>query len=483
MFRLEKVFQNDDKFFINSLIFIKALIILLSVYIFSILQRNTIYELLEFNIYIESNFYLFSIYFATIYLLTNIIITKDKKYKSNFLSYLRNDLLPFLISMVISFSIFFLFKINLKLDLSFLYLIIFIIINLSILNRSTSSLYNYLINSNIIQRNIMLVGNINDIKKIVNENKDKINVYKCCLINTSDINIIHKLRMDLKIPIFGKNEDIRSILEYHSLGQIWILDNKKNDIDAYLKSVLKFSVDILVINIIDESNLYMENVINNKYKFRYFEISKFHGFNLFIKILFDKILALFFLLLLSPVIIISIVCIYIEDGYPILFTQDRTGWDGRRFKIFKLRSLKSEKFDKTVQVTNNDKRLLTIGKIIRRFSIDELPQFINVLIGDMSVVGPRPHMVEHDIKYSAIFSGFLKRHKSNPGLTGWAQVNGLRGATPTPDLMEKRMKYTINRQIWGSPSKMQIKTVFVMVNHLFPPKNEMIYRFLRSFCP
>ena len=183
MFRLEKVFQNDDKFFINSLIFVKAFIILLSVYIFSILQDNTIYELLEFNIYIESNFYLFSIYFATIYLLTNIIITKDKKYKLNFLSYLRNDLLAFLISMVISFSIFFLFKINLKLDLSFLYLIIFIIINLSILNRSTSSLYNYLINSNIIQRNIMLVGNINDIKKIVNENKDKINVYKCCLIN------------------------------------------------------------------------------------------------------------------------------------------------------------------------------------------------------------------------------------------------------------------------------------------------------------
>ena len=452
MFRLEKVFQNDDKFFINSSIFVKVFIILLSVYIFSILQDNTIYELLEFNIYIESNFYLFSIYFATIYLLTNIIITKDKKYKSNFLSYLRNDLLVFLISMVISFSIFFLFKINLKLDLSFLYLIIFIIINLSILNRSTSSLYNYLINSNIIQRNIMLVGNINDIKKIVNENKDKINVYKCCLINTGDINIIHKLSMDLKIPIFGKNEDIRSILEYHSLGQIWILDNKKDDIDIYLKSVLKFSVDILVINIIDESNLYMENVINNKYKFRYFEISKFHGLNLFIKILFDKILALFFLLLLSPVIIISIVCIYIEDGYPILFTQDRTGWDGRRFKIFKLRSLKSEKFDKTVQVTTNDKRLLLIGKIIRRFSIDELPQFINVLIGDMSVVGPRPHMVEHDIKYSALFSGFLKRHKSNPGLTGWAQVNGLRGETPTPDLMEKRMKYDLwylnNWTIW-----------------------------------
>ena len=452
MFRLEKVFQNDDRFFINLSIFIKVIIILLSIYIFSILQHNTIYELSAFNIYIESNFYLFSIYFSVFYFLTNLIITKEKKYKSNFLSYLRNDLLPFLISIVISFSIFFLFKVNLKLDLSFLYLIIFIIINLSILNRATSAFYNYLINSNIIQRNIMLVGSIHDIKKIIKEDKERIHVYKCCLVDTKDINNVDRLTIDLKIPIFSINEDIRSILEYHSLGQIWVLDNKKDDIDVYLKSVLKFSVDILVINFVDESNLYMENVINNKYKFRYFEISKFHGLNLFIKILFDKILSLFFLLLLSPVIIISIFSIYFEDGYPILFTQDRTGWDGRRFKIFKLRSLKSEKFDKTIQVTSNDKRLLIIGKIIRRFSIDELPQFYNVLIGDMSIVGPRPHMVEHDIKYSAIFSSFLKRHKSSPGLTGWAQVNGLRGATPTPDLMEKRMKYDLwylnNWTIW-----------------------------------
>ena len=452
MFRLEKVFQNDDRFFINLLIFIKVIIILLSIYIFSILQHNTIYELSAFNIYIESNFYLFSIYFSVFYFLTNLIITKEKKYKSNFLSYLRNDLLPFLISIVISFSIFFLFKVNLKLDLSFLYLIIFIIINLSILNRATSTFYSYLINSNIIQRNIMLVGSIHDIKKIIKEDKERIHVYKCCLVDTKDINNVDRLTIDLKIPIFSVNEDIRSILEYHSLGQIWVLDNKKDDTDVYLKSVLKFSVDILVINFVDESNLYMENVINNKYKFRYFEISKFHGLNLFIKILFDKILSLFFLLLLSPVIIISIFSIYFEDGYPILFTQDRTGWDGRRFKIFKLRSLKSEKFDKTIQVTSNDKRLLIIGKIIRRFSIDELPQFYNVLIGDMSIVGPRPHMVEHDIKYSAIFSSFLKRHKSSPGLTGWAQVNGLRGATPTPDLMEKRMKYDLwylnNWTIW-----------------------------------
>ena len=118
--------------------------------------------------------------------------------------------------------------------------------------------------------------------------------------------------------------------------------------------------------------------------------------------------------------------IYLEDGFPLFFTQDRTGWDGRRFKIYKLRSLKKINFDKTVQVQVGDSRVLKIGKFIRRFSIDELPQFYNVLIGDMSIVGPRPHMVEHDILYSSLFKNFLKRHKSNPGLTGWAQVNSLR---------------------------------------------------------
>ena len=129
--------------------------------------------------------------------------------------------------------------------------------------------------------------------------------------------------------------------------------------------------------------------------------------------------------------------------FHFFFFQNRTGWDGRRFKIYKLRTLRKENFDKTLQVSKNDKRVLRFGKFIRRYSIDELPQFYNVLLGDMSIVGPRPHMVEHDIKYSKLFDSFLKRHKCNPGVTGWAQVNGLRGATPTPEIMKKRMDYDL----------------------------------------
>ncbi|MDA7704695.1 sugar transferase, partial [Candidatus Pelagibacter sp.] len=284
-----------------------------------------------------------------------------------------------------------------------------------------------------------------------------------CLVNLDDNNLINELRLELKIPVFSNKEDIRSILEYHSLGQIWILDSKNENSNIIINNILKFSVDLLIIDLKDKPILGTENLINNKYQFSNFEISRFYGFNLFIKILLDKILSLLFLIILSPVFIFSLILIYLEDGYPLFFTQDRTGWDGRRFKIFKLRSLKKEKFDTKVQVIENDKRLLKIGKFIRRFSIDEIPQFFNVLIGDMSIVGPRPHMVEHDILYSGLFKSFLKRHKANPGLTGWAQVSGYRGATPVDDLMKKRMEH----DLWYLNNWTNLLDLYIMFKTFF----------------
>ena len=125
-------------------------------------------------------------------------------------------------------------------------------------------------------------------------------------------------------------------------------------------------------------------------------------------------------------------------------------------------------FDKTLQVTKDDKRLLKIGKFIRRYSIDELPQFLNVLNGDMSIVGPRPHMVEHDIHYSSLFRNFLKRHKCNPGLTGWAQIHGLRGPTPNPENMKKRMNYDLwYLNNWSIKLDLYIifKTFYALIKH------------------
>ena len=145
----------------------------------------------------------------------------------------------------------------------------------------------------------------------------------------------------------------------------------------------------------------------------------------------------------SPILLISSILIFIEDGTPILFTQNRTGWDGRRFRIYKLRSLKKTNFDKTKQVITNDKRLLKVGLFLRRFSIDELPQFFNVLKGDMSIVGPRPHMVSHTHMYAEKIDKFMVRHFIKPGITGLAQVSGFRGEVEDDDFIKNRVKYDI----------------------------------------
>tara|TARA_Y100000389_G_C17307618_1_gene436243 strand:- start:1 stop:876 length:876 start_codon:yes stop_codon:yes gene_type:complete len=254
---------------------------------------------------------------------------------------------------------------------------------------------------------------------------------------------ISLIKSEIKFPIFNYDEPLRSILEYHHLGQIWILNGYEENKKKIFFQIMQHSVDI--INVKLDKKIYNhqdKNLLGNKYEFELYQKSRFFGLSFLLKMILDKLLGIFFLLLSAPLIILASLAIYIEDGFPILFVQNRTGWDGRRFKIFKLRTLNKKKFDKTTQVTTNDERKLKCGSFIRRFSIDEIPQLFNVLIGDMSMVGPRPHMVEHDIKYSKLFMNYLKRHKCNPGLTGWAQINGLRGPT-TDAQMKNRMEHDL----------------------------------------
>ncbi|MDC3026182.1 exopolysaccharide biosynthesis polyprenyl glycosylphosphotransferase [Candidatus Pelagibacter sp.] len=451
MFRLEKVFQNDDSGYILFTNFIKSVSLLIFIYIFVILQDNSIYELVEFSIYKNSNYFIYSIILSIFFFIISFFLKNRKEYKRNFISFLREDMLNIFLSTIFTLSTIFIFNIDFILESTFLYLLLLSLIVLLIVKLYFNYIYQKLIDKNIIQKNIMLVGSYNEIKKILSEKFDKIIIFKCCMITDLNNLNIKLIKSEIKFPIFKEHDDIRSILEYHSLGQIWILNGDKNKSDV-LSKIFKFSVDTLNIKLEKTVNIKGKKLLADKYDFEYFEMSRFYGVNLFLKILIDKILSLIFLLIASPILIFSAIAIYLEDGYPILFTQNRTGWDGRRFKIYKLRSLKKVSFDKTLQVTKDDKRLLRIGKIIRRYSIDELPQFINVLNGDMSIVGPRPHMVEHDIHYSSLFGNFLKRHKCNPGLTGWAQVNGLRGATPAPEIMKRRMEYDLwylnNWTVW-----------------------------------
>ena len=443
MFKLEKVLQNDDSAYIYFAFIIKSIVVLFSYYIFSILEENSIYELYDAKIFLNSKYFNFSIFLSIIYIFLSLFFVKNKIYKFNFISYLKDDISIIAIANIITFVIYFLIKKTFVIDKSYIYSIFILALNLYIGKKIFNGIYNYMVNNDVIHKNIMLVGNYNDVKYFLKKKKEKINVFKCCILD--DLNELNQkiIRNEIRIPLFKKSDDIRSILEYHELGQIWILESDKSKTENLISNIIKFSVDILIVKLHSSPNLDSSELLYDKFEFKKYEISRFHGLNFFIKIVLDKLLSILFLIIAAPILFIASIFIFIEDGFPILFTQNRTGWDGRRFKIYKLRTLKKGSFDKTVQVTFDDKRKLKCGTFLRRFSIDELPQLLNVLFGDMSIVGPRPHMVEHDIKYSKLFNSFLKRHKCSPGLTGWAQVNGLRGATPNPENMRRRMEHDL----------------------------------------
>jgi putative colanic acid biosynthesis UDP-glucose lipid carrier transferase len=159
----------------------------------------------------------------------------------------------------------------------------------------------------------------------------------------------------------------------------------------------------------------------------------------------DLIIASLILLLIWPLLLIVAAGVKLSSPGPIIFKQRRYGLDGHEILIYKFRSMSVTEDGGTInQASRADPRITRLGAFIRKTSLDELPQFINVLQGRMSVVGPRPHAVAHNEQYRKLIKGYMLRHKVKPGITGWAQVNGLRGETDTLDKMRARIQYDID---------------------------------------
>ena len=150
------------------------------------------------------------------------------------------------------------------------------------------------------------------------------------------------------------------------------------------------------------------------------------------------------LLVLSWLLPILALLIIIDSRGPVFFVQKRTGMSNKTFNCLKLRTMKQNKASEAKQVVNEDLRITKIGKFLRKYNLDELPQFICVLFGQMSVVGPRPHMLLHTDLYSKEILHYKSRHFIKPGITGWAQVNGFRGETEQLWKMEKRVEYDMD---------------------------------------
>jgi exopolysaccharide biosynthesis polyprenyl glycosylphosphotransferase len=155
----------------------------------------------------------------------------------------------------------------------------------------------------------------------------------------------------------------------------------------------------------------------------------------------DILFAIGAIVCLSPLLVIAALAIRLEGPGPVIFRQRRTGLNGRPFVIYKFRTMSVvEDGSKITQAQRDDPRVTKVGRLLRQSSIDELPQFLNVLKGEMSLVGPRPHPVAFDQRYGALIPDYVLRHRVKPGITGWAQVTGLRGETATIEAMEKRVK-------------------------------------------
>ncbi len=192
----------------------------------------------------------------------------------------------------------------------------------------------------------------------------------------------------------------------------------------------------------------------------------FTGLNGLLKRTADIVFATAILIAISPILLVIALCVKLSSPGPVIFKQRRYGLDGQEISVYKFRSMTvTEDGAKVVQATKNDQRVTKVGAFLRKSSLDELPQFINVLQGRMSVVGPRPHAVSHNEMYRKLIKGYMIRHKVKPGITGWAQVNGLRGETETLDKMKARIDYDIEYlRNWSPKLDMYIilKTVSVV---------------------
>ena len=170
----------------------------------------------------------------------------------------------------------------------------------------------------------------------------------------------------------------------------------------------------------------------------------FYGFDGLIKRVSDVVLASTILTLISPLMVAIATGVKLSSPGPALFKQRRYGLDGREITVYKFRTMTVIEDGNAIrQATRNDPRVTPFGAFLRRYSLDELPQFINVLQGRMSVVGPRPHAVAHNELYRKLIKSYMIRHKVKPGITGWAQVNGLRGETDTLEKMRARIEYDL----------------------------------------
>ncbi|MBR9867930.1 MAG: undecaprenyl-phosphate glucose phosphotransferase [Oceanospirillales bacterium] len=277
---------------------------------------------------------------------------------------------------------------------------------------------------------------------------------------------------NLPRPLLGRAENLRQVIKEYKIRRIYIAlpVSQSEIIEAMHIDLLDMNVDVIWV-----PDIFGLNLLNHS-------ISEVAGMPLItlnespvtskrshivVKGVMDRVLAAIALLAFSPLMLIIAILIKRESEGPVFFKQDRHGLNGKIIQVWKFRSMRLHNDTEVKQATKGDSRVTRVGAFIRRTSIDELPQFINVLQGTMSLVGPRPHAVAHNDYYSDKVNAYLARHRIKPGITGLAQISGCRGETETLDKMEKRVELDlayINNWSLGLDIKILIKTPLSLIS-------------------
>lgn len=272
-------------------------------------------------------------------------------------------------------------------------------------------------------------------------------------------------------PYLGSPKDFETYIENHRIDELYYASNRQRDV--YVKKMMGICDKKMIrFYLVPEYYKYVQrrmvlHVLNSTPVLSLRNEPLQEPMNRVIKRSLDIVVSLGVLVTIFP--IIYIICgtiIKLSSPGPIFFKQKRTGVQGKEFDCYKFRSMKLNKTSDLKSATRNDPRVTKIGAFMRKTSLDEFPQFINVLKGEMSVVGPRPHMLKHTEEYSALISRFMVRHLVKPGITGWAQVCGWRGETKTVRDMEERVK----KDVWYIENwsfYLDLKIIFLTVINVF----------------
>jgi Undecaprenyl-phosphate glucose phosphotransferase len=274
--------------------------------------------------------------------------------------------------------------------------------------------------------------------------------------------------MTSRVPVFDDFDNFVSHVREQHVHEVWLALPLSQD-RTILRFVNEFREDLVNVRFIPDvrSLALFESNVSELLGLAAINLvaSPLSQRALLQKEIFDRLFALAAICAVAPLLIGIAIAVKLTSRGPILFRQRRKGADGRVFTIYKFRSMRvhAEQTGVLSQATRNDPRVTRVGAFLRRTSLDELPQFFNVLRGDMSVVGPRPHALEHDDLYRKVVSGYIHRYRIKPGITGWAQINGLRGETDRIEKMEARVAhdlYYLGNWSFGLDMRIIAATVF-----------------------